>query len=144
MLTPPGHWMFLAAPHIRKADYSEVRAARAFALVAMAVHDAAVGCWETKYFYYNPRPSHLDPELKTVIGLPNFPSYTSGHSTFSGSASMRRGNAPPISSSVRDRRTTSPFDASTFSSSTSLTSPRQSCTAPTGRYRERWRSYARR
>ena len=78
--------MFIAAPHIRKADYSEVRAARAFALVAMAVHDAAVGCWETKYFYYNPRPSHLDPELKSVIGLPNFPSYTSGHSTFSGSA----------------------------------------------------------
>ena len=33
--TPPGHWMFIAAPHIRKAEYSEVRAARAFALVAM-------------------------------------------------------------------------------------------------------------
>jgi PAP2 superfamily len=84
--TPPGHWMFIAAPHIRKADWSEVRAARAFAFVAMAVHDAAVGCWETKYFYYNPRPSHLDPELKSVIGLPNFPAYTSGHSTFSGAA----------------------------------------------------------
>ena len=84
--TPPGHWMFIAAPHIRKAEYSEVRAARAFALVAMALHDAAVGCWETKYFYYNPRPSHLDPGLKSVIGLPNFPSYTSGHSTFSGAA----------------------------------------------------------
>jgi hypothetical protein len=82
--TPPGHWMFIAAPHVRKAEYSEVRAARAFALVAMVMHDAAVGCWETKYFYYNPRPSHLDPELKTVIGLPNFPSYTSGHSTFCG------------------------------------------------------------
>jgi hypothetical protein len=84
--TPPGHWMFIAAPHIRKAEYSEVRAARAFALVAMALHDAAVGCWETKYFYYNPRPSHLDPGLKSIIGLPNFPSYTSGHSTFSGAA----------------------------------------------------------
>jgi membrane-associated phospholipid phosphatase len=84
--TPPGHWMFIAAPHIGKAEYSEVRAARAFGLVAMVLHDAAVGCWETKYFYYNPRPSHLDPELKSVIGLPNFPSYTSGHSTFSGAA----------------------------------------------------------
>ena len=84
--TPPGHWMFIAAPHIRKAEVSEVRAARAFALVAMVMHDAAVGCWETKYFYYNPRPSHLDRELKSIIGLPNFPSYTSGHSTFSGGA----------------------------------------------------------
>jgi membrane-associated phospholipid phosphatase len=83
---PPGHWNFIAAPFIRKAEFSEVRAARAFALLNMALHDAAVGCWDTKYFYFNPRPSHLDPDLKTLIGLPNFPSYTSGHSTFSGAA----------------------------------------------------------
>ena len=84
--TPPGHWNFLAAPYIRAAGFSEVRAARAFALLNMALHDAAVGCWNTKYFYFNPRPSHLDSDLKTTIGLPNFPSYTSGHSTFSGAA----------------------------------------------------------
>ena len=84
--TPPGHWNFLASPYIRQADMSEVRAARTFALLNMALHDAAVGCWDTKDFYFNPRPSHLDPDLKSVIGLPNFPSYTSGHSTFSGAA----------------------------------------------------------
>jgi hypothetical protein len=84
--TPPGHWNFIAQPYVRKAEMSEVRAARTFALLNMALHDAAVGCWETKYFYFNPRPSHMDPELKTTIGLPNFPSYTSGHSTFSGAA----------------------------------------------------------
>ena len=84
--TPPGHWNFIAAPYIRKAEFSEVRAARAFALLNMALHDAAVGCWDTKYFYFNPRPSQMDPELKSMIGLPNFPSYTSGHSTFSGAA----------------------------------------------------------
>ncbi len=84
--TPPGHWNFIAQPHVRKAEMSEVRAARTFALLNMAMHDAAVGCWDVKYFYFNPRPSHLDPELKSIIGLPNFPSYTSGHSTFSGAA----------------------------------------------------------
>jgi hypothetical protein len=84
--TPPGHWNFIALPHIRKAGMSEVRTARAFALLNVAMHDAAVGCWETKFFYFNPRPSQLDPELKTIIGLPNFPSYTSGHSTFSAAA----------------------------------------------------------
>jgi len=83
---PPGHWNFIMGPYVSKADFSEVRAARAFALLNMALHDAAVGCWDTKYVYFNPRPSHLDPDLKTVIGLPNFPSYTSGHSTFSGAA----------------------------------------------------------
>jgi hypothetical protein len=84
--TPPGHWNFIAHPYLQKAELSDVRAARVFALLNMALHDAAVGCWETKYFYFNPRPSHMDPELKTTIGLPNFPSYTSGHSTFSGAA----------------------------------------------------------
>ncbi len=84
--TPPGHWNFIAAPYIRDARYSEVRAARALALLNMAMHDAAVGCWDAKFAYFNPRPSQLDPRIRTVIGLPNFPSYTSGHSTFSAAA----------------------------------------------------------
>jgi hypothetical protein len=84
--TPPGHWNDIAAEYVRDARYSEVRAARAFALLNMALHDAAVCCWETKFFYYNPRPSQMDPSIKTATGLPNFPAFTSGHSTFSGSA----------------------------------------------------------
>jgi len=84
--TPPGHWNTVAVPYISAAKFSEVRAARALALLDMALHDAAVACWDTKYTYYNPRPEQLDPSIKTVIGLPNFPSYTSGHSTFSAAA----------------------------------------------------------
>jgi hypothetical protein len=84
--TPPGHWDFIAESYIADAKWSEVRAARAFALLNMSLHDAAVGCWDTKFFYSNARPAQLDPEIKTAIGLPNFPSYTSGHSTFSGAA----------------------------------------------------------
>lgn len=85
--TPPGHWNDIAAEYISKGNFSEVRAARAFALLNMAMHDAAVGCWGVKYYYFNPRPSQLDPSIKTLTGLPNFPSYTSGHSTFSAAAS---------------------------------------------------------
>lgn len=85
--TPPGHWNDIAAEYIAKANMSEVRAARAFALLNMALHNAGVGCWETKYHYFNPRPTQLDPSIKTLTGVPNFPSYTSGHSTFSGAAS---------------------------------------------------------
>lgn len=84
--TPPGHWNDIAAEYIHDANFSEVRAARAYALLNMALHDAAVGCWDTKFFYFNPRPSQMDPSIKTCTGLPNFPSFTSGHSTFSGAA----------------------------------------------------------
>lgn len=83
---PPGHWNLIAAPYTAAAEYSEVRASRAFALLNMAMHDAAVGCWDAKYTYFNPRPTQLDRSIRTTIGLPNFPAYTSGHSTFSAAA----------------------------------------------------------
>jgi PAP2 superfamily len=100
--TPPGHWNDIAAEYISKARFSEVRAARAFALLNMAMHDAAVGCWGVKYHYFNPRPSQLDPSIKTLTGLPNFPAYTSGHSTFSAAASTILSHLFPESASVFD------------------------------------------
>jgi hypothetical protein len=84
--TPPGHWNHIATEHVARARMSEVRAARTFALLNMAMHDAAVGCWGVKFRYFNPRPAQLDPTIRTVIGLPNFPAYPSGHSTFSAAA----------------------------------------------------------
>ena len=84
--TPPGHWNAIAADYVRDARMSEVRAARVYAMLNMAMHDVAVGCWETKMKFFNPRPAQLDPSIKTMIGLPNFPSYPSGHSTFSAAA----------------------------------------------------------
>jgi hypothetical protein len=86
--TPPGHWNDIATEYVRDARWSEVRAARVFALLNMAMHDGGVGCWDTKYAYFNPRPSQLDPSIKTTIGMPNFPAYASGHSTFSASATV--------------------------------------------------------
>src|ERR1700730_7593391 len=86
--SPPGHWNDVALEYVRDAKVSEVRAARVFALLNMAMHDAGVGCWEAKYHYFNPRPSQLDPSIKTEIGIPNFPSYTSGHSTFSAAGTV--------------------------------------------------------
>ena len=82
--TPAGHWNFIAVPYIEAAQMSEVRTARVFALLDMAMQDAAVSTWDTKYAYFNPRPSQLDPSIRTWTGLPNFPAYVSGHSVFSG------------------------------------------------------------
>lgn len=97
--TPPGHWNDIASEQVSRAGFSEVRAARTFALLNMAMQDAAVACWETKFYYFNPRPSQLDPSIKTRIGLPNFPSYTSGHSTFSAAAAVVLGHVFPSSAS---------------------------------------------
>jgi PAP2 superfamily len=91
--TPPGHWMRSAADAAHEAKFSEVRMARTLALVATSLQDASVCCWETKFYYYTPRPQQYG--VKTSVGLPNFPSYTSGHSTFSGAAATVLGSIFP-------------------------------------------------
>ena len=91
--TPPGHWLREAANLTRQYKLSEVCAARTLALTATAVMDAGIACWETKYFYMTARPQQFG--LKTSIGLPNFPSYTSGHSTFSAAAATVLGSVFP-------------------------------------------------
>ncbi|MEZ0610382.1 phosphatase PAP2 family protein [Fibrella sp. WM1] len=91
--TPPGHWHRTAANTAHEAKYSEVRMARTLALVGTTLMDAGVCCWDTKYYYYSPRPQQYG--VKTSVGLPNFPSYTSGHSTFSAAAATVLGSIFP-------------------------------------------------
>ncbi len=93
--TPPGHWNAIAADDFIQQRFSEVRWARNMALLNMSMMDAAIACWDAKFFYFNPRPSQVNPEIKTWTGLPNFPSYTSGHSTFSGAAATILGRIIP-------------------------------------------------
>jgi len=93
--SPPGHWDAIAADDFITKNFSEVRWARNMALVNMALMDAAIVCWDTKYFYFNPRPTQLDPNIKTLTGIPNFPAYISGHSTFSAAAATILGHIVP-------------------------------------------------
>ncbi|MDP4212252.1 MAG: phosphatase PAP2 family protein [Bacteroidota bacterium] len=84
--TPPGHWDAIAAEDFVKKNWSEIRMARNMALLNMAEMDVAIVCWDIKYYYFNPRPTQINPSIKTLTGIPNFPSYVSGHSCFSGAA----------------------------------------------------------
>jgi hypothetical protein len=84
--TPAGHWNEIAAELILSHDLSEQSAARAFALLNIALFDAGIACWKTKFTYWLARPHQMDPGIKPYIAVPNFPSYTSGHATFSGAA----------------------------------------------------------
>ncbi|AMR33295.1 PA-phosphatase [Mucilaginibacter sp. PAMC 26640] len=98
--TPPGHWNSIAAEEFVKHNWSEVRWARNFALLNMAEMDAAIVCWDAKYYYFNPRPTQMMAGIKTLTGIPNFPSYTSGHSNFSGAAATVLGYIIPEKASA--------------------------------------------
>jgi PAP2 superfamily len=93
--TPPGHWNYIAASDFVQQNFSEARWARNMALLNMSLMDAGVACWDAKYTYFNPRPSQIDNSIKTVTGLPNFPAYISGHSTFSAAAASVLGYIIP-------------------------------------------------
>jgi membrane-associated phospholipid phosphatase len=93
--TPPGHWNAIAAEDFVTRNFSEVRWARNLALLNMAEMDAGISCWDIKYFYFNPRPTQMDPRIKTLTGVPNFPSYVSGHSMFSAAAATILGHIIP-------------------------------------------------
>ncbi|MEP7107278.1 MAG: vanadium-dependent haloperoxidase [Ferruginibacter sp.] len=104
--TPAGHWDAIAAEDFIAKNFSEVRWARNMALVNMALMDAGIVCWDAKYFYYNPRPTQLNPNIKTLTGIPNFPAYISGHSTFSGAAAAILGHIIPDKATQYDAMAT--------------------------------------
>jgi membrane-associated phospholipid phosphatase len=65
-----------------RLDHDAPRAARAYAVVNVALYDAAVACWDAKYAYWAIRPVQLDPRLVPLFATPNHPGYPSGHSCF--------------------------------------------------------------
>jgi membrane-associated phospholipid phosphatase len=98
--TPPGHWNSIA--RIIGADQGNTleENARLFALLNIAMADAAICAWDAKYTFHNWRPvtairnaetdgnPATDPDTawNSFIVTPPFPDYVSGHSTFSAAA----------------------------------------------------------
>ena len=84
--TPIGYWNAVASDYVEAYSLDERAATRAFALTSAAMMDALIGCWDAKYYYWTLRPSQADPLITLTFGLPNHPSYPSGHSCASAAA----------------------------------------------------------
>lgn len=63
---------------------TERESARILALVNMAAFDVLIACFDAKFAYWYIRPSQADPFINLPVGLPNHPSYPSGHSCITG------------------------------------------------------------
>lgn len=85
-ISVPGMWDQIGLDAMSRASFSEPRMSRALALANIAMMDASIACWETKYHYRVPRPTMIDAKVETVMQVPPHPSYTSGHAAFSGAA----------------------------------------------------------
>jgi hypothetical protein len=95
-ITPPGHWNRIALDLVKKHALDSAQVAALFAALNVTLADSFVACWETKYFYWTIRPINaagpvLGRQLKPAILTPPFPSYPSGHATFSGASARLLG-----------------------------------------------------
>jgi hypothetical protein len=88
---PAGVWNQVALAYLRDRKPTEPQAERAMALANVAMADAGVASWDAKYAYWDPRPvngirdAKLDANWEPFIqATPFFPSYISGHATYSG------------------------------------------------------------
>ena len=87
-ITGSGFWMEVASQDVLQHGLSEREATHVFALVSATIADAQIGCWDAKLTYWLIRPWKADPAITVVpaVGMPNHPSYPSGHSCVSSSA----------------------------------------------------------
>jgi PAP2 superfamily len=89
--TPPGHWISIVMEAAERDGMSAEQATATLAVLGVAVADAFIACWRTKYEVNLLRPITyikrvIDPKWEPLLNTPPFPEYPSGHSTQSGAA----------------------------------------------------------
>jgi len=86
--TGSGFWLEVASQDILQHALSEREATHLYALLSASMADAQIGCWDAKLTYWFIRPWKADPGINVVpaVGMPNHPSYPSGHSCLSSAA----------------------------------------------------------
>ena len=90
--TPAGHWAFIAGDLLKLNKASLAMAAQTYAQLNIAMADAFIAGWKTKYTVNLLRPVTyvqlvIDSNwVPTLMHTPPFPEYPSGHSTQSAAA----------------------------------------------------------
>jgi hypothetical protein len=87
-ISPGGHWMNITQVACDKSKTNFVQATEAYAMVAVALFEGFISCWDEKYRSKLIRPEsyitqHIDEGWAPALQTPPFPEYTSGHSVIS-------------------------------------------------------------
>src|SRR5262245_11667994 len=76
---PAYRWIDLISNRLLAGTPTTAFAHRVYTYVSMAMYDATIAAWESKYYYNRPRPSDMDHKLPTAVDVPDRPSYPSEH-----------------------------------------------------------------
>src|SRR5262245_29602479 len=83
----PGYrWNGILADELFKHNLTGATTSRQVALMEVAIYDATIAAWDSKYAYRRPRPGAVDPALPTAVATPRSPSYPSEHAVVAGAA----------------------------------------------------------
>jgi hypothetical protein len=88
---PTAFWDRLALDLVSSVDAELSENARLLATLNLAIADAVIACWDSKYHYEFWRPVTAirltdDPDWTPLLPTPSHPEYTSGHSSASSAA----------------------------------------------------------
>jgi membrane-associated phospholipid phosphatase len=82
---PPGYrWTSIAIP---PGQANATLHSRIMGLLSIAIYDATVAAWDSKYAYNRLRPTAFDPSLAAALPNPDSPSYPSEQAVVAGAAS---------------------------------------------------------
>jgi len=76
---PAYRWIDLINERALAGVPTTTNISRVYAYVGLAMYDATIAAWESKYFYNRKRPSERDHKLPTTLPVPDSPSYPSEH-----------------------------------------------------------------
>jgi membrane-associated phospholipid phosphatase len=84
---PPSYrWQQIALAETMRKGLPWNYAIRDFALLHVAIYDAMIAAWDSKYAYNRKRPSEVDTSLIAVLPNPRSPSYPAEHAVAAGAA----------------------------------------------------------
>src|SRR5262249_46695781 len=84
--SPSYRWSEIAVAEYLKNGISWLIAARGLALMHIALYDAMVAAWDSKYTHTRAHPSTVKAGLTTVVANPLSPSYPAEHAVAAGAA----------------------------------------------------------
>lgn len=84
---PAYRWNQIAINALSARAMPHPPAVRDLALLHVAIYDATIAAWDSKYTHNRPRPSEVEGDLATVIPNPSNPSYPSEYAVTAGAAS---------------------------------------------------------
>lgn len=84
---PAYRWNKMASEEYFNRAIPHPPASYGLALMNIAIYDATITAWDTKFAYMRPRPEEVDSSLTPLISTPHSPAYPSEHAVAAGAAS---------------------------------------------------------